>query len=356
MEVTAVSRTSDGAHGDHDHQDEVPRTTGSAITRGSLNWFGALFGIVVLLGVSVLSILSRPGPVGDVAATVEQPVADTGIVEAPEADDHLDEAAHEMSPVDPVPTSAVLLGLLAVDSFGFHGLEAAYADATEVDSHDADAVANVLAAVDAVEWPDGVVDVAGAFRAEVAALHAAMAAHDVDAARHGLEAVHASQHILSNAVYAWLAGTYGWLAGTPIGGHDDHMAAQAPDAQAPEAEAPDGIEVIEVEMVEFGYIPEVIDIKAGVPVILRFTNTGRLVHEAMVGDAHMQEEFAAAGDHDDGHGGGDDHHGDLMAVTVAPGETVDLEVVIDRPGTWYVACHLIGHYEKGQVGTINVMS
>lgn len=46
-------------------------------------------------------------------------------------------------------------------------------------------------------------------------------------------------------------------------------------------------------------------------------------------------------------GGGDGRHGDTMAVTVAPGETADLEVVVDEPGTWYLGCHLLGHYEAG---------
>lgn len=121
--------------------------------------------------------------------------------------------------------------------------------------------------------------------------------------------------------------------------------------EAPEAVG--GVEVIEVEMIEFGYVPETIEIEAGVPVILRFVNNGKLPHEAMVGDAHMQEEFASAGDHDDGQTEGD-HHGDVMATLVGPGETKDLEVVIDEPGEWFMACHLIGHYEQGQIATINV--
>lgn len=121
-------------------------------------------------------------------------------------------------------------------------------------------------------------------------------------------------------------------------------------------------DIYKIEMIDYGYVPETIDIKASVPVIFRFTNTGRFEHEAMIGDAHMQEEFHEADDHDDegdgGHGSeseeGGDHHGDVMAVTVKPGETADLEVVIDEPGEWFVACHLPGHYEQGQIGTINV--
>ncbi len=43
-----------------------------------------------------------------------------------------------------------------------------------------------------------------------------------------------------------------------------------------------------------------------------------------------------------------------MAILVQPGETGDLEVHIEEPGTWYLACHLVGHYEQGQIATINV--
>lgn len=141
---------------------------------------------------------------------------------------------------------------------------------------------------------------------------------------------------------------------------DDHVADEPHDDEAEAVEEPsapavgtavDG--VIAVEMVDFGYQPAAIEIPAGVPVTLRFTNTGKLTHEAMVGDEHMQEEFASAGNH---HDGGGDHHGDLMAVTVEPGQTADLEVLVDEPGTWYFACHILGHYERGQVATINVTS
>ncbi len=189
--------------------------------------------------------------------------------------------------------------------------------------------------------------VTAAFRSDVAGLHEAMEAGDVEGARLGLEAVHGSQHDLSNGVYEW-------LAGTPVGGHDD--SAQDDSASADSAQADPAMEVIEIEMTEFAYQPETIDIQAGVPVIFRFTNAGKLEHEAMVGDAHMQEEWAAASENAGGHDPTDGHHGDLMAVTLLPGETADLEVHIDQPGTWYMACHLVGHYEQGQVATINVTS
>ena len=335
---------SDQAQLEREPEEVGSRQPGRTPMRGVWNWFGAVFGIVVLLGGGILYFLGRSGPEID-EAVVEQPVTAEEAEAQPAGPPATVAPAHEAtddiseeSPVAiPGQTSAVLLGMYVVDSFGFPGLEEAYAEATEVGDRDAGQVANVLAAVDAVDWPDELSDFAATFRGDVAGLHEAMEAGDLEGARHGLEAVHGSQHDLSSGVYAW-------LAGTPVGGHDDGV------------QAGQSMEVIEIEMTEFAYGPESIDIEAGVPVILRFTNAGMLEHEAMVGDAHMQDEWAAASANEGGHDPNDGHHGDLMAVTVLPGETADLEVHIDEPGTWYMACHLTGHYEQGQVATINVTS
>lgn len=117
----------------------------------------------------------------------------------------------------------------------------------------------------------------------------------------------------------------------------------------------DGKPVIEIDMLEFAYAPDAIELQAGEPTILRFTNRGQVEHEAMLGDQHMQEEFAASDDHGShGDDGGDGHHGDTMAVTVAAGDTVDLEVVIEEPGTWYVGCHLPGHYDAGMEAPVTI--
>ncbi|MEX2487888.1 MAG: multicopper oxidase domain-containing protein [Nitriliruptoraceae bacterium] len=317
--------------------EQPPEPDDNSSVRRMSNWFGAVFGIIVLVGVGVIYVANRSAA-----------GADSGEPETEEVTDSSETAAEPVGegPVSGVSdtthtadTTAVLLGMYIVDSFGFHGLEEVYAEADEVGEGDAGQVAKVLTAVDTVAWPDELAGVAAAFRTDVDGLHTALEAGDIDGARHALEAVHGSQHDLSN-------GVYDWLAGTPVQAH----AGEPPGEEA---------EVIDVEMVDFGYVPSRIELEAGVPAILRFTNTGRLVHEAMVGDAHMQEEFAAAGDHGDGQNGtghddSDDHHGELMAVTVQPGETADLEVVIDEAGEWFVACHLVGHLEQGQIATIDV--
>ncbi len=440
-----MSKSPDPEQSEHAGE-HTPRPDPRSSIRRTANWFGAVFGVVVLVGAGVIYVTNRSAPAADPA----DPAAQEEEVAAGEEDEEDPEEGpvSEVSAAATSDASAVLLGMYVVDSFGFHGLEEAYAEADEVGERDAGQVAKVLTAVDAVAWPDELGEVFAAFRADVDGLHAALEAGDLEGARHGLEAVHGSQHDLSNGVYEWLRaaepdgstsavllgmyvvdsfgfhgleeayaeadevgerdagqvakvltavdavawpdelgevfaafradvdglhaaleagdlqgarhgleavhgsqhdlsnGVYAWLAGTPVEAHGGEQAGEE-------------VEVIDVEMVDFGYVPDSIELQAGVPVVLRFTNNGRLVHEAMVGDAHMQEEFAAAGDHGDGqdsagHDDSDDHHGGLMAVTVQPGETADLEVVIDEAGEWFVACHLVGHYEQGQIASIDV--
>lgn len=132
-------------------------------------------------------------------------------------------------------------------------------------------------------------------------------------------------------------------------GHQDdgqHLA----EAGADEHEGDiSGARTVEVVMNEFSFDPGTTEVVAGETVRFVFTNEGAIEHEAMLGDAHMQEEFQGA--HDD-HGGG--HHGDVHAVTVPAGGTGELVVTFDDPGTQYFGCHLPGHYEAGMEATLTV--
>ena len=100
--------------------------------------------------------------------------------------------------------SAVLLGTFVVDSFGFHGMQEDYAEATEVGIRDAGRVEKVMIAFESVAWPAELSDPVGEFGEALAGLHAALAANDLEASRTGFEAVHEAQHGFSNAVYEWL--------------------------------------------------------------------------------------------------------------------------------------------------------
>lgn len=136
------------------------------------------------------------------------------------------------------------------------------------------------------------------------------------------------------------------------GGDEMHMDEHADDDDADAVEAVDGAHTVEVEMTEFAFEPDTLTVPAGEPVTFVFHNTGAIDHEAMVGDAHMQEEFALSDGHGDHASGG--HHGDVHAVTVPPGETAELVVTFDEPGETMLGCHLEGHWDAGMVATVTV--
>jgi uncharacterized cupredoxin-like copper-binding protein len=84
-----------------------------------------------------------------------------------------------------------------------------------------------------------------------------------------------------------------------------------------------------------------------------FANDGAIVHEAMLGDAHQQDEFATEGGHDGGHAEAD-HHGDVHAITLEAGESGSLVVGFDQPGEMMIGCHIPGHWDAGMAATFTV--
>lgn len=110
--------------------------------------------------------------------------------------------------------------------------------------------------------------------------------------------------------------------------------------------------VVEVEMVDVAFEPDVVTVPVDEPVTFRFTNTGVLLHEAVIGTAEEQEAHAGAMGGDDGHDGHDGH--DDSAVMLASGESGDLVRVFTEPGEYLIGCHIPGHYEAGMLVTVTV--
>ena len=119
------------------------------------------------------------------------------------------------------------------------------------------------------------------------------------------------------------------------------------DAKSPAAR------VVNVTMVDIGYEPASIQVGRGETVRFTFTNSGKVPHDAYVGDAAAQAEHekqmraAESG----GHGG---HGGDTDAITVAAGQTGELTHTFDRTGTVEIGCHQAGHYAAGMKITVTV--
>lgn len=136
---------------------------------------------------------------------------------------------------------------------------------------------------------------------------------------------------------------------------DGHADDDAATGVVDTAAAPEGVDlVVPVSMVDFGYELESIVIPVGSTVRFDFVNDGVIEHEAMFGDMHQQEEFAAAGDHGD-HGDGEmGHHGDISAITLEAGESGSLMMTFDEAGEILIGCHLAGHWEAGMVTALTV--
>jgi uncharacterized cupredoxin-like copper-binding protein len=174
--------------------------------------------------------------------------------------------------------------------------------------------------------------------------------------------------------------------------------------------AADPAPVIDLEMNEFGFIPEEIELKVGQVVTLKMVNVGEIEHEFMVGrevvfdgiqpagyvhdmfegvepvvtySEHGHEDGEADDHHDedeveDHHEEGEDHHDDdvaedhhdddhehhgfmvLLAGTEdAEGATeasIQFTVTEEMVGNWEIGCFLEdgGHYDEGMIGTLVV--
>ena len=103
---------------------------------------------------------------------------------------------------------------------------------------------------------------------------------------------------------------------------------------------------IEVTMTDDAYGPSQMTVATGQTVRFVFRNQGRVLHEALIGDAALQAAHDSSGVH---------NHGDLPVVDVAPGATGTLTYTFTRPGQVLIGCHQPGHYALGMRAVITVI-
>lgn len=121
------------------------------------------------------------------------------------------------------------------------------------------------------------------------------------------------------------------------------------------AEPADADRVVDVETVEeggFHYDPDSIDLRVGVTVTFRVHNVGEAEHEFVLGDQAMQdmheaEMQAMASD-------SPMMHDEPNAISVKPGEIVELTWTFTTPTRLVYGCHLPGHYAAGMRGELTV--
>ena len=121
-----------------------------------------------------------------------------------------------------------------------------------------------------------------------------------------------------------------------------------------DAAIPAGSRVIDVTMIDVAYSPTTIAVAKGETVTFRFRNEGKVVHEAVLGDADYQMKHGASmasttmtAMHDNGSAVN-------PMVTVKPGKALVLTRRFDQVGSTLIGCHQPGHYEAGMKATIQV--
>lgn len=98
------------------------------------------------------------------------------------------------------------------------------------------------------------------------------------------------------------------------------------------------------------YDPAQITVKPGETVRFVATNSGKVVHEIVIGTRKELEEHAK---HMREHPHMEHHSGNGM-LRVEPGKTGEMTYRFARAGTLYYGCLEPGHFEAGMVGRITV--
>ena len=97
------------------------------------------------------------------------------------------------------------------------------------------------------------------------------------------------------------------------------------------------------------FVPERVDAKRGETIRFTVRNTGKVLHEFVIGTKKENETHAAlmikfpAMEHDEPY-----------MAHVPPGKTGQIVWTFNRPGQFEFACLIAGHYQSGMVGKIVV--
>ena len=134
------------------------------------------------------------------------------------------------------------------------------------------------------------------------------------------------------------------LAGTLLAACGDDSGGGAEGGVAGLEPGSDADRTVEMAMVEFAYEPAEVSVPADTAVRFVFPNRGQRPHEGAVGTRADHE--AVENDRSTAP--------DLPTVRVAAGASGELIVRFDRPGTFVVGCHELGHWAAGQMATVTV--
>jgi uncharacterized cupredoxin-like copper-binding protein len=104
------------------------------------------------------------------------------------------------------------------------------------------------------------------------------------------------------------------------------------------------------------FSPATITVKPGEVIRFEVTNTGKIRHEFVIGDAREQKEHEAEMQKMMKTMPGMAMHDDANGISIAPGATKSITWQFpDKPMKIEYACHEPGHFAAGMVGIINVV-
>jgi uncharacterized cupredoxin-like copper-binding protein len=105
-----------------------------------------------------------------------------------------------------------------------------------------------------------------------------------------------------------------------------------------------GTRTVDVAMEDIKFETTTLAVQAGETIDFRFTNTGKVAHDAFIGDNAAQMDHEAEMGQMGGTGG---HDTEEEALVLQPGESGELTYTFDEAGTFEVGCHQPGHYAAG---------
>ncbi len=97
------------------------------------------------------------------------------------------------------------------------------------------------------------------------------------------------------------------------------------------------------------FTPDKIDVKQGDTIKFVIKNTGKVMHEMVIGNKKNLDEHAALMLKFPGM-----EHEEPYMAHVAPGKTGEIVWTFNKPGSFDFACLIAGHYQAGMVGKITV--
>lgn len=97
------------------------------------------------------------------------------------------------------------------------------------------------------------------------------------------------------------------------------------------------------------FTPDKIDVKQGETIKFVIKNTGKVMHEMVIGTKKDLDEHAALMVKFPGM-----EHEEPYMAHVGPGKTGEIVWTFNKPGTFDFACLIAGHYQAGMVGKIAV--